>query len=321
METTRGERIRLGLFIAITLALIAGTAIFLVGKQLTEKKSTYHTRFTESVDGLNLGAKVKLNGIEVGQVTRIVVDSLDLHVVVVWFDVVEGTPIKKGMMANMVGGMSLTGLKTIELTGGAPTEADVEPSGLVPAGTSSLKQLTGQAETLALKTEMIMNNLLTMTSEENLAHFAGILRELYSMSRRMDSLLVGNTESLNSIGPKAVQLLDKANSTLDEMQKAKLGEKTAHSLANFDKTMSNVDQTVTALQLEKTMQGVRSAVQAVETLAKRSDQTVYRNQEDLSIAVRHMREAMENLNDVSRQVRENPSLLLRGEDKQERSRR
>jgi len=68
------------------------------------------------------------------------------------------------------------------------------------------------------------------------------------------------------------------------------------------------------------LSGVQEATKAFEILAKRSDQTVYRNQEDISIAIRHLREAMENLNDVSRQVRENPSLLIRGEEKQQRSR-
>lgn len=315
METTRAERIRLGIFIFFTLALVLGTVVFLVGKQLTERTTSFHTRFTESVDGLNPGAKVKLNGIEIGQVTRIVVDPQHLNDVVVWFDVATGTPIKTGMMANLVGGMSLTGLKTIELTGGNAKEANVEEDGFIPAGTSSLKQLTGQAETLALKSEIIMNNLITMTNEENLANFASMLRHLNQISARTDSLLMRNGGKLDSITPTALLMLGRASATFEELQKAKLGNKLTQSLTGMDAAVAHTD-----LALGKTLVDVQEAAKAFATLTKRSDQTVYRNQEDISIAIRHMREAMENLNDVSRQVRENPSLLIRGEDKQQRNR-
>ena len=57
METTRAERIRLGIFILFTLLLVIGTVAFIIGKELMERNTPYFTRFTESVDGLNLGAK------------------------------------------------------------------------------------------------------------------------------------------------------------------------------------------------------------------------------------------------------------------------
>jgi len=74
METTKAERIRLGIFVLVVSSMILGTAAFLVGKKITEKFIPYKTRFMESVDGLNPGAKVKLNGIVVGQVTGLQVD-------------------------------------------------------------------------------------------------------------------------------------------------------------------------------------------------------------------------------------------------------
>jgi len=74
------------------------------------------------------------------------------------------------------------------------------------------------------------------------------------------------------------------------------------------------------LQIEAAIKSANDAAKAAELLAKRGDQLIFRNQEDLSITVRYLREAVENLNDVSRQVRENPSLLIRNEEKQQRVR-
>ncbi len=318
METTRSERIRLGIFIFATLLLLFGTVAFLVGQRLMDRHVEYHTRFSESVEGLNLGAKVKLNGIDVGQVTRIVIDEKKLTEVIVWFEVADGTPIKSGMSANLVGGMSLTGLKSIEITGGSAESADLDPGALVPAGTSSLKQLTGQAESIALKTEQIMNNLIALTNPQNIEHFSSMMAHLDNVAMRADSLLGRNASRIDSIPAAVLGLVHKSSGTVDEIQKAKLGEKIATTLDDMDRTVLSLQKTVA--ELDKTLAASQDAATAAGTLAKRTDQTVYRNQEDLTVAVRHLREAMENLNDLSRQVRENPSLLLRGEDKQRRSR-
>ncbi|MCL1966564.1 MAG: hypothetical protein FWF67_01635, partial [Fibromonadales bacterium] len=73
-------------------------------------------------------------------------------------------------------------------------------------------------------------------------------------------------------------------------------------------------------QIEAAVKSINDAAKSAELLAKRGDQLIYRNQEDLSVVVRYLKEAVENLNDVSRQVRENPSLLIRGEEKKQRVR-
>ncbi|GHV16331.1 hypothetical protein AGMMS49938_16250 [Fibrobacterales bacterium] len=151
MDTTKGERIRLGIFVLLMSLLVLGTAAFLIGKKITEKYTPYKTRFTESVDGLNPGAKVKLNGIVVGQVTALEVDEEDLTAVIVKFEVAAGTPVKTTMNANLIGGISLTGLKSIELSGGAPSDPNAKKGDFINSSVSGLKQITGQAENIAEK--------------------------------------------------------------------------------------------------------------------------------------------------------------------------
>jgi len=318
METTKAERIRLGIFVLFVSSMILGTAAFLVGKKITEKYIPYKTRFMESVDGLNPGAKVKLNGIVVGQVTSLEVDSEDLTAVIVNFEVSAGTPIKTTMTANLAGGISLTGLKSIELSGGAPDDPNAPRGDFIQSSVSGLKQITGQAEIMAEKIEGIMNNLLNITNEYNQRRFTNIATNLDNITTKLDGALGKNSSDINEIPKYAKLLLENSNAVADESKV--IVHKISIAVTKLDSLLSHTDKKIQNLQIEALVKSANDAAKSIELLAKRSDQLVYRNQEDLSATVRYLREAIENMNDVSRQVRENPSLLIRGEEKQQRVR-
>jgi len=299
-------------------SMILGTAAFLLGKKITEKYIPYKTRFMESVDGLNPGAKVKLNGIVVGQVTGLEVDSEDLTAVIVNFEVSAGTPIKTTMTANLIGGISLTGLKSIELSGGSPSDPNALKGSFIQSSVSGLKQITGQAEVMAEKIEAILNNLINITNDYNQRRFTNIVTNLDNITTKLDVLWAKNSNDINEI-PKYAKLLFENSNAVAEESKATV-HKITLAVAKLDSLLSHADKKIQNVQIEALVKSANDATKAIELLAKRSDQLVYRNQEDLSATVRYLRESIENLNDVSRQVRENPSLLIRGEEKQQRVR-
>jgi len=318
METTKAERIRLGIFVLVVSSMILGTAAFLVGKKITEKYIPYKTRFMESVDGLNPGAKVKLNGIVVGQVTGLEVDSEDLTAVIVNFEVSAGTPVKTTMTANLIGGISLTGLKSIELSGGAPNDPNAPKGNFIQSSVSGLKQISGQAEIMAEKIEGIMNNFLNLTSDYNQRRFSNIATNLDNITARLDTAWLKNSKDINEIPRYAKLLLENSNAAAEELRT--IESRIAVVIAKFDSLVLHTDRKIQNTQIEALVKSANDAAKAIELLAKRTDQLVYRNQEDLSTTARYLKEAVENLNDVSRQVRENPSLLIRGEEKQQRIR-
>ncbi|HSE88245.1 MAG TPA: MlaD family protein [Candidatus Binatia bacterium] len=62
---------RLGLFVLVTLALLAAILFILGGRSLFQPTFTFETYFNESVAGLEIGASVKYRGVPLGQVTEI----------------------------------------------------------------------------------------------------------------------------------------------------------------------------------------------------------------------------------------------------------
>jgi phospholipid/cholesterol/gamma-HCH transport system substrate-binding protein len=64
----------------------------------------------------------------------------------------------------------------------------------------------------------------------------------------------------------------------------------------------------------------RKAAEDIQKVASNVDVTVRRTQEDLAVSMSNLRESLKNMQSFTRQIRENPSVLLRREDKQERQR-
>jgi len=65
---------RLGLFIAIALIVILGTALLIIQRLRTREAIAFVTYTTENVTGLDVSSPVRLVGVAVGRVTRIRVD-------------------------------------------------------------------------------------------------------------------------------------------------------------------------------------------------------------------------------------------------------
>jgi len=171
---------------------------------------------------------------------------------------------------------------------------------------------------MAEKIEGIMNNLLNITNEYNQRRFTNIATNLDNITTKLDAVWGRNSGDINEIPRYAKLLLENSNAVAEESKTTV--HKMTVALAKLDSLISHTDKKIQAMQIEALVKSANDAAKSIELFAKRSDQLVYRNQEDLSATVRYLREAVENLNDVSRQARENPSILIRGEEKQQRIR-
>ena len=67
----RGQRIRVGIFLIVTILALVGT-IFLLGRSqgLLTRKVTLHATY-ENISGLIVGAPVRLGGLDVGLVQKV----------------------------------------------------------------------------------------------------------------------------------------------------------------------------------------------------------------------------------------------------------
>jgi phospholipid/cholesterol/gamma-HCH transport system substrate-binding protein len=158
----KAQTIRVGLFAAATLVLLAIVLIVFGGLRFWESSERYHIVFESSVMGLEPGAQVYLNGIKVGSVDRLEVAPDDIRKVAVAIKVVDGTPIRRDTRA-MLQYAGITGLKVIDLRDGTSSSPPLPPGSQIPAGLGLVDKLETQAQQLVDQSAALLKraNLLT----------------------------------------------------------------------------------------------------------------------------------------------------------------
>lgn len=304
MDTTRTERIRLGIFLIICLGAAIGFTIFIAQQQLSNKKTRYYTVFSESVIGLSIDAKVMLNGIEVGNVAKIYIDSTDLGNVVVEFDVQNGTPIKTGTRAQMTNGISLTGKKDLVLSGGQATEPDIPEGGKVLAGTNVFTKISGKAETTVENLNDVFARLGKILSEENAAHIEKTLKNLERASANTNRITQSAEKPLREIEASAASL----QKILGDVEKAELAQKLEQNMLLVQEKIQDIDTKTINADLVSTLESIRGFLD-------RTDLFLYNTQGDVSEILDKLDIVLSNLSEFSQKIRQNPSALIRSEKK------
>jgi phospholipid/cholesterol/gamma-HCH transport system substrate-binding protein len=292
MDVSKAEKARLGVFLIGAAVLLVLVIFALVGKKIFTRKVPYYTRLTESVSGLELGTPVKQNGVDVGNITGIRTDSTDITRSVVTFEVAKGTPIKRDMVASM-GSYGITGLKYLELTGGSYSGPDVPVGGEVRSEMSTLGKITQRADSIAYKIDRLLGNVLALTESQGRAQLEKLVNSSVNLAASLDSL----TSDIARIRP---------------------GRRMDAILADVEGATASLKDKIRKAEVDETIHEYRKAAEGATGVAQKLDITVLRIQEDLSQSMNNLKETMKNMNAFSRQIRENPSVLLRSEEKQER---
>lgn len=332
---TRAQKVRLGVFMAGALALLLITIVVLAGLQITKREDFYTVRYTISLSGLEAGASVKYNGVRVGQVDSIAIDRDDVSVVVVRLKLAGGTPIKKDTKA-VVGMSGITGLKYIELSGGTSGSAFVDPGGEILAGESLLDKLTGKAENIAEKAELLLNQVNQAVSPENREKLMATVEHFDELVVTTRETIEENRENVRAITYSLRDASDSINATLKNVEREAtatlvaarelmVGLKDSADKERIARIVANLDRITTTLRTSvdgADLPGILARVKEFTDTAKRTmenvDLTVLRSREKLYTSLSYLAEGLENFSEFARNVRENPSLLLKGPQETER---
>ncbi|MBR2272061.1 MAG: MCE family protein [Fibrobacter sp.] len=307
METTRAERIKIGAFMLLCGVMICVFLGYVLSRFLNKEYDNYYTVFSESVIGLYNDAQVKLNGIDVGNVTGIEIDSANLNQVIVRFRVNKGTPIKIGTRAGMTHGISLTGEKQIVLSGGRFDEPDVQEGGFVPAEKTAFDAIANKATDIIGHVDSLMTNLNRVFSEENASSISNSLKNFESATNNLNRL----TQNLNKPVDNISNAASSMKNVLAEIEEAKIAAKAGEN-------MDVLKEKLEAIDTKAMNENLTQAMESIKQLTQRLDQVVYKNQDQLGEAVVELNAVLENLEEFSQKIKNNPSVLIHAENKSRR---
>jgi phospholipid/cholesterol/gamma-HCH transport system substrate-binding protein len=307
METTRAERIKIGAFMLLCGIMICVFLGYVLSRFLNKEFDNYYTIFSESVIGLYKDAQVKLNGIDVGNVTEITIDSTNLNQVIVRFRVNKGTPIKIGTRAGMTHGISLTGEKQIVLSGGRFDEPDVAEGGYVPAEKTAFDAIANKATDIISHVDSLMTNINNIFSEENVNNISKSLQNIESATHNLNKLTQNLNVPISNISSAATSM----KNVLSEIEEAKIAAKAGEN-------MDVLKEKLEAIDTKAMNENLTQAMESIKQLTQRLDQVVYKNQDQVGDAVVELNAVLENLEEFTQKIKNNPSVLIRSEAKSRR---
>ncbi|HPR18303.1 MAG TPA: hypothetical protein PLD62_08655, partial [Candidatus Cloacimonadota bacterium] len=199
----------------------------------------------------------------------------------------------------------------IEISGGTNEAEFLKPRSFIPAGESTIQNISGKAEVIVTKLEVLLNNLNAITAEENQHKLTNILTGI-------DSVLNKNVEPVGNI----IANLEIISTELSEIT-VTLNEATTNinnilQSGKIDSIITNTDKITADLakaDLRKMVTDLDNAIIQVNLTLSRLDATHMESKQDILDTIESLRETVDNLNEFSRMITEDPTLLLRSRRK------
>ena len=266
-----------GLVVLILTASLLSAGMWLsIG--LDRKQYKMYTVYVgEAVSGLSDDSVVKYNGVKVGLVNKIEIDQFDPRKVKIQLKIEDGTPITSGTEATLINqgitGVTYLGLSTKSATLFPLQKKKGEPYPVIPYKPSFLSMLETSVEDISTSLKQVFSDENSQAFKKTLAHIEVITHAIAK-----------NEENLN----KSLQNLPELISDF------KVG------ISKFSEMSVSMSQA--GAQVGTTMRSGKIAIN------KFSEQTL----PPINILLSRMDVIAANLEKMSAELRQNPSIIIRG---------
>lgn len=317
MAATRAQKIRLSAFLIVVTAIIVGTLFYLVGANLMEIRDPYKIELQGGSGGLEVGSQVRFNDIIVGRVESVNLDKTDPNLVIVWVSLEHGTPVTTDTIAvpEMA---NITGSKMLSMRGGTKDSVRLKPGDTIKSTTSDLSMLTTKVVNISNRLEEVLANLAELTKTDNLQKIDNVITQIDGITKNIDRLLATNEDNINLIVQDARNAIKHADDMIATADKAVQRIATPHNVKQFSTILTSVNQMAQNVSLRTSDEELGQTIQAINRLVTDSNVTVLRLRTDFQRVMHELETGVENINEFTQILIENPSVLINGRSERER---
>lgn len=324
MAATRAQKIRLSIFLIVTTAIVVATLFYLVGSSMLEIRDEYTVILEGGSGGLETGSQVRFNDIVVGRVESVRLDRDDPSIVRIMISLEHGTPVTVDTVAipEMA---NITGTKRLAMHGGTKNSKRLNPGDTIKAADSDLTMLTTKIVNISNKLEELLDHLNDMTNEDNLTKLSNVIAEVEGITANLNKIIDDNHENIDSIIVDARNVIAHADSSLVKIDRS-LG--TAESAIKSIASPHNLNQVTTILDDARALvsnattrtsdEELGKTIANVNRLVNDTNVTVLSLRSDLQRVMRELEASVENINEFSQILVDNPSVLISGRHEKER---
>jgi phospholipid/cholesterol/gamma-HCH transport system substrate-binding protein len=276
-----------------------------------------------SVNGVNEGSDVKYQGVKIGHVTRLEVNPEDLDSVLIYVRIKKGFPVKEDMYAALQYA-GITGMRFVEISGGKAKSKFVLPGGEI----KPKKGLGEKAEDIVLNVDSVVDAVNQMLNPENRQKFAQMLKNLETSTRVIANVLDkrekefgSSLEKLDNAMTHIVDLSKNLKSFSDylndqtvDLSLKKLAEQSDTLLKTITRRFSKDEMGQVLTKLDKFLETATVSIRKLETQLGEMEG-------EFTQTLVKLRESMENLARFTRDLTEDPTVLIRKRAEKKRSKK
>ncbi len=188
---TKANYILIGAATLIGALLIMLFAMWITTGDLRRGYNQFDVVFDDPVRGLTEGGEVRFNGIKVGEVESLRIDSDNTNRVIARIRVTSDVPVKTDTEGQLEP-IGLTGVTLIQLSTGS-ANADLlratfaGPPPRIQGRGSQIDQIVARGEEVAMRASEAMAAVRDLLTEENIAKVSRILANLEEVSNELNS--------------------------------------------------------------------------------------------------------------------------------------
>lgn len=324
MAATRSQKIRLSVFLITVTVIVIATLIYLMGASLLKVRDEYTVLLNGGSGGLEVGSQVRYNDIIVGRVDGVKIDEEDPSLIRVTISLEHGTPITEDTIATPEMA-NITGSKRLAMRGGTKQSKRLKPGDTIIAQNNELDAIVTKVVNIADTLDKLLNNLVELTNTTNMERVNQILAEVEGISSNVNKMIDENQGNINEIVTNAKDVIAKLDSSMTTIERTiKDAEKSLNKLATpqnaqrISSILTTVDSLATNVNNRTSDEELGQTIQSVNRLANDTNVTVLRLRADAQRIIRELETSVENINEFTQILVENPSVLISGRGEKER---
>ncbi|MEO8304040.1 MAG: MlaD family protein [Betaproteobacteria bacterium] len=336
---------KLGLFVIG--AVVAGVLVLVVigSGRWFQPKLTIETYFNESVQGLDIGSKLKYRGVAIGEVTRIGFTYNKYQLDKPMAERARYVLVEAQIEPRLLGGRAAAG----DITNAQNAKMEIErglrmrlaPQGIT--GTSYLEIDYADPPPSILPIDWTPDNTYIPSAPSTFTALINSASEIMDRLHKLDlektlanlnALLVTTNNRIDAVDTKAISKrmtssLAKVEAALDEFAKKKVTDEAAALLVELRESNAELKKTIANPALQKLPDDAAAAIARVraiiddpnlpKTIAHlsrtlgRIDRILGVGEADLTVTVENLRQITDNLRDLTEDAKRYPANLFFGE--------
>jgi len=334
---------KLGLFVIGAVVSAAALLIIIGSGRAFQQKITIETYFNESVQGLDIGSKVKYRGVVIGEVTKISFTYVKYQQDKPMSERLRYVLVEAQLQPKLLGGRVAS-----EITGPESMPAEVErglrvrsaPQGIT--GTNYLEIDYVEPPPALLPFDWTPDNALIPSAPSTVTELINSASEIMDRLRHLDvegtlgnlnNLMVTTNEKIAAIDTKSLsqrsdRVLAKLENTLDSIATRKLSDEALALMAELRQTNADLKKTLANPAFQKIPDDAAAAIARVRAIVDdpnlprsiahlsqtlgRLDRILGAGETDIAVTVENLRQITDNLRDLSEDAKRYPARVIFG---------